>query len=85
MAEEVFDPYAEPPEAVVLGSLADDVGDIYLDLADGLELWAAGNLAAAVWEWRFGLESHWGQHLTGALRAIHALALKHDLGFMGFP
>jgi hypothetical protein len=79
--QEVFDPYAEPPEAPVTGFLADDLADIFLDLEDGEELWARGNFDAAVWEWRFGFESHWGEHVTGALRAIRTLAAVHDLGF----
>jgi hypothetical protein len=79
--QEVFDPYAEPPEAPVTGSLADDLTDIFLDLEDGEELWCRGNFDEAVWEWRFGFESHWGEHVSGALRAIRTLAAVHDLGF----
>jgi uncharacterized protein DUF5063 len=79
--QEVFDPYADPAETPVTGSLADDLADIFLDLEDGDELWAGGAFDAAVWEWRFGFESHWGEHITGALRAIRTLAAVHDLGF----
>jgi hypothetical protein len=80
--QEIFDPYAEPPEAPVTGSLADDLADIFLDLEDGEQLWSAGKFDAAVWNWRFGFESHWGEHVTGALRALHTLAAVHDLGFV---
>jgi hypothetical protein len=79
--QEVFDPYADPPEATVTGSLADDLSDIYLDLLEGAELWAASRQDEAVWEWRFGFETHWGEHVTGALRAIRTLAATYDLGF----
>ena len=79
--QEVFDPYAVPPENPVTGSLADDLSDILLDLEDGEQLWLQGEFAAAVWDWRFGFESHWGEHVTGALRAIRTLAAVHDLGF----
>jgi hypothetical protein len=75
--------YAEPHEAPVTGSLADDLADIYCDLWRGRELWAQGQFGAAVWEWRFRFESHWGVHVTGALRAIRTLAAVHDLGFPG--
>jgi hypothetical protein len=79
--QEVFDPYASPPERPVTGSLADDFADIYLELAKGEETWQRGDRSAAVWEWRFGFESHWGEHVIGALRALRALAADHDLGF----
>ena len=77
----VFDSYAAQPEEPVTGSLADDLSDILLDLERGEQLWMQGELDAAVWDWRFGFESHWGEHVTGALRAIRTLAAVHDLGF----
>lgn len=79
---EVFDPWAQPPEEPVTGSLADDVADIYRDLADGLTKWRRGEVAAAWWEWRFGFTIHWGEHAVSALRALHALAAE---GTRGFP
>lgn len=78
---EVFDPYAHPGEEPVTGSLADDVADIYRHLADGLAKWRRGEVDAALWEWRFGFTIHWGEHATGALRALYALAANHPLGF----
>jgi hypothetical protein len=30
-----------------------------------------GRRAQAVWEWGFGLRHHWGEHATGAIRALH--------------
>jgi hypothetical protein len=79
--QEVFDPYANPPEAPVTGSLADDLSDIYCDLKRGEDYWASGEFDAAVWEWQFGFESHWSEHTTGALRAIRSLAANQGLGF----
>lgn len=79
--QEIFDPYAEPPELSVMGSLADDFSDIYCDLRHGDDHWAAGEFDAAVWEWQLSFESHWGEHVTGALRAIRSLAAHHGLGF----
>lgn len=79
--QEVFDPYASPPEAPVTGSLADDFADIYLDLTAGEEAWVAGDADEAVWQWRFGFESHWGEHASGALRAVRTLAAVYALGF----
>jgi hypothetical protein len=66
---EVFDPFEcnEP----VAGSLSDDILDMDRDVSRGLALWDAGAEDAAVWEWRFSFEVHWGVHATSALRAIH--------------
>jgi Domain of unknown function (DUF5063) len=66
---EVFDPYIEGEP--LIGSLSDDVGDVYADLAGGLALWTAGHRDAAVWEWRFAFDTHWGDHAVDALRALH--------------
>jgi hypothetical protein len=66
---EVFDPYdlTEP----VGGSLSDDVLDVYSDVRRGLWFWERGDEVDAIWEWRFLLEAHWGDHAVDALRALH--------------
>lgn len=66
---EVFDPYVEAP--LCTGLLSDDVLDIRADLCPGLALWDRGQYRAAVWEWRFHFDSHWGDHAVDALRALH--------------
>ncbi|MGA9521604.1 MAG: DUF5063 domain-containing protein [Myxococcaceae bacterium] len=68
---EVFDPYEE--SAPVAGSLSDDVLDVYADVRRGLELWQRRDVdrTAAVWEWRFSFDTHWGDHAVDALRALH--------------
>jgi hypothetical protein len=68
----VFDPLAIPPEEPVLGSLADDIADIYRDVVNGLRQYQAGHRTAAAWEWRFGFENHWGHHAADAMRALVA-------------
>jgi hypothetical protein len=60
------------PEVVNL-SLADDLADIWRDLAGGLALSEARATADAVWEWRFSFRRHWGAHAVEALRAIRAI------------
>jgi hypothetical protein len=70
---EMFAPYELQGQEPVIGSLADDLADIYSDLSRGLGAWDAGNVHSAVWEWRFHFDYHWGEHATGALRALHAL------------
>ncbi|MGE3803357.1 MAG: DUF5063 domain-containing protein [Gemmataceae bacterium] len=68
---EQFDPLCFPPEEPVVGSLTDDLGDIFRDVATGLREYEAGRRSQAVWEWGFGLRHHWGEHATGAIRALH--------------
>lgn len=65
---EVFDPYKfdEP----VAASLRDDLLDVYRDVQGGLDLYDAGQVAEAVWTWRFYREAHWGDHAVDALRAL---------------
>lgn len=66
---DTFDPLKE--EEPVTNSLADDLADIYRDLQAGLSLFEADHPIDAAWEWRFGFQTHWGQHLVGAQRPIH--------------
>ncbi len=67
---EVFDPYEK--DALVAGSLSDDLLDIYADVRRGLELWDRDvPREAAIWEWRSHLEAHWGDHAVDAIRALH--------------
>ncbi len=68
---EVFNPTLVPPEQPVIGSLADDLADIYRDVVSGLRVYEKGNRASAVWEWGFNLHAHWGAHATSAIRALH--------------
>lgn len=69
---DVLDPLVLVPEPPVCNSLPDDLAEIYEDLKRGLALLAAERPAAAAWEWRFHFYCHWGEHLVGAQRAIHA-------------
>ncbi len=72
MYGEVFDPLTIPPEEPVIGSIADDVIDIYRDVVTGLRAFERGDLPNARWEWGFNFAHHWGEHATGAIRALHA-------------
>jgi len=67
----VFDPFVLPPEEPVVGSIADDIADIYGDVVGGLIEYEAGRTAQAVWEWGIQLRSHWGRHATDAMYALH--------------
>jgi len=66
-----FDPYEDDAE-ISTGSLADDLADIWRDLREGLDALVVGSSwQDAAWEWRFGLDTHWGKHAVEALRALH--------------
>jgi hypothetical protein len=67
----VFDPFVLPPEEPVVGSIGDDVADIYDDVVSGLGEYDAGHTARAIWQWAFGLRSHWGRHATDAIYVLH--------------
>jgi len=75
---EVFDPVANPCEEPVAGSIVDDLGDIYQDVARGLILFESGDRDEALWEWAFNFRIHWGAHATGALRALHAYLAQEN-------
>ena len=67
----VFDASNHNEEAIY-GSLADDLTDIYFDLAGPLRATNCGiPVACALWELRFSFYGHWGAHLVSATKAIH--------------
>jgi hypothetical protein len=70
-----FDPLKENEEPVC-GDLSDDLADIWLDLWEGLYLFAAGHKLEANFHWRVLYDSHWGQHVLEAQRAIYAFLTK---------
>lgn len=61
------------------GTIGDDLADIHRDLKYGLAIYDIGTEQSsqeAVWQWRFGLANHWGEHLVSCLYAIHYLLFK---------
>jgi len=67
---EIFDPYNRSDQTPVVGSLADDLFDVYVELHAGLQCYRERQYREALWTWRFGFEVHWGEHATGATRAL---------------
>lgn len=52
--------------------VADAVADIWRDLRAGLNALTAGaRWQDVAWEWRFGLQTHWGKHAAETLAALH--------------
>ena len=82
---DVFNPLEANDVTPVTGSLADDLADIYRDLASGLRTYELGNRAAAVWEWSFGLHSHWGAHATSAIRVLHWWLSENAIDRLSVP
>ena len=68
---EILDPFLSPPEAPEVGNLADNIAHIYQDVITGLSMYEAGKTDEAVREWNLTFSSHWGNHATSAIRAIH--------------
>ena len=78
MYGQVSDPLPIPPGEPAIGSLADDIIDIYRDVVTGLRAYQNGDEPNAIWEWGFGFRHHWGEHATGAIRALHAWLAAND-------
>jgi len=72
----VFDPFDPKDPQTVTATLLDDLSDIYIDVKAGLQQIDDREellTRRIVWEWKFGMESHWGWHATGAIYAMHWL------------
>jgi len=78
---DVLDPLVVPGEASI-GSLSDDLLDIYRDVKGPLVVWQAGYPADAVWEWKLSFRSHWKRHATSGLRV---LVETEGLNAVGIP
>ena len=75
---EIFNPLPIPAEKPVVGNLADDITDIYIDITHGLDLLDAGYIEHAVWVWIFYMQHHWGHHATSAINALHWFLSEQD-------
>lgn len=72
----VFDPHdLEADDEPVMGLLADDLADIYRDLAVGLDQARKGNLEAACFDWCLSYRTHWARHAVHALTAMELYRL----------
>jgi hypothetical protein len=53
-------------------AVPDDLADVWRDLRQGLNALRSGTSWEDVsWEWKFGLQTHWGKHAEDALVALH--------------
>ena len=70
-------PYADPggepgEEDCLVADAIDDIGDIAGDLSEVLWYLDNGSAANAIWEFRFGYQHHWGNHLHGLRNYLHS-------------
>lgn len=61
------------PEEPVGRNLCEDLSVIGSDLQRGMLYYEAGQFGNAVFEWKLGLNSRWGNHAVDALRVLHAI------------
>ena len=75
----VFNPYCigdlyenplETEDGICKNTLNDDLSDIIIDLAEGIGAYEQGLVCEAIFQWRFSLISHYGQHIWSALSAM---------------
>lgn len=69
--QEIFHPVSEQTEDPVIGDLADDLMDIYIDLKEGVLLYEKNKPTNAVFQWTTTFGFHWGRHAVSALKAMH--------------
>jgi hypothetical protein len=72
---EVLDPVFK--EEVGAGTLSEDLAEIYMELKGPLIAYEKGQEFDAIWQWKFNIKSHCGDHLVDALRTIHRLVNDH--------
>lgn len=72
----IFEPLEEAQPEADIGSISDDLADIWRNIKDGL-LWIdrgqPQSINDAVWHWRITFETHWANHASGAACALTAL------------
>lgn len=77
---QVFDPIYPAKDEPTQGLLYGDFVEIYTDIKRELQKIKIGTNEAvedALWQLRFGVQTHWGNHCINALRALHYLKFDH--------
>ncbi|NKJ42690.1 DUF5063 domain-containing protein [Novosphingobium sp. SG720] len=69
----VVDPLEGVDQEVILGDAIDDLADIARDLSGVLLLIEKGAINDAIWDFRFGYETHWGVHLHQLRSYLHSI------------
>ncbi|MCD4768707.1 MAG: DUF5063 domain-containing protein [Bacteroidales bacterium] len=79
---EVFDNRVSESELPVIGSIAENLADIFQDLKDYLVVYSMGTtdlMNDALWECKENFRLSWGQKLLSALRAVHKALQNPEL------
>jgi hypothetical protein len=79
--QEVFDAGMQYSEAPIVGSVAENICDIYQDIKDFLMNYRIGStdvMEAAMYECQNNFENYWGQRLVNGMRAIHNLIYSNS-------
>lgn len=75
--DELYALHSESESALIRASMLwDDLADIYRDLQQGIAHYETGesnHIAEAIWQWRWGYEHHWGEHLFRAMITLHEI------------
>ncbi len=74
----VFDSDPTNAEEPVMGDVGDDLLDTYKDVKAGCILSEAGRAREALWYWSYMHRLHWGQHVVGALAALHGTQRRRE-------
>lgn len=67
------DPLEGFDQAIGQGWGLDDLTDIAVDLTEVLWLLGQGRMNDAIWQFRWGYQNHWGDHLHDLRRYLHKL------------
>ena len=65
------DPSDDLNQGIGAGLAYDDLADIATDLADVRWYFDQGRPETAIWDFRFGYQSHWGRHLHDLRRYLY--------------
>jgi hypothetical protein len=79
---EIFDPYDDPREEPIYGSLGNDLAEIYSDLRDVIAAYEPtkeDTLVDVLWNAQFQFSYHWGEHATKALRVIDSMMHRQNI------
>lgn len=74
MMFEAFEIASEP----AVGSIPDDLADIWRELKSGLEALRQSNLESAIGQWRTSFKEGWGDQATQVLRPLVTLIFRDE-------
>ena len=70
----LVDPEMGPDQEVIMSMAMGNLAEIAADLTEVLWFFENASHNDAVWEFRFGYQTHWGRHLHEVRTYLHALA-----------